>query len=123
MRKYLAVVLTGLIMAVSACGVNVEAGTVTEKRFEEAYVTQDEVTEEECEWDTDTKTKVVNGKTKTETKREYECEDVATGETIDVQHPAQYFLTLEDKDGNDDEVEVTESEYNSVEVKDYFEVK
>lgn len=119
MRKVIVGLMAALLFLFTACGVSVDAGTVSDKRMEEAYTEQVEITEEECEWDTDTK--YVNGKSKT--TREYECETVGTGEFEDVDHPARFFVTLKDKDGNDEEHEVSESDYNSLEVDDFFDTQ
>lgn len=120
MKKIVAAFVTALMLSLTACAVNVDAGNVADKRMEEAYTEQVEITEEECEWDTDTKTKTVNGKTKTYKTRDYECEDVGTGEYEDVEHGARYFVTLKDKDGNDEEHEVTADEYESLNKGDFF---
>lgn len=111
--------LMALMFAFTACGVSVSAGTVTDKQFEEAYTTEEEI--EECEWDTDTKTTYVNGKAKKTTTREHEC--AGTGEFETIEHPAVYELTLEDKQGNDETHEVTQEEYESVEIGDFFDTE
>ena len=113
MKRIATAVLAGLLFALTACGVT--EGTVSDKIFTEATTKQVEIMDEECEWDTDTK-KV--GKT-TKTTREWECEEVGTGEYEDVPVPAVYELELTDG-GDTGVVEVTEAEYNSVEVGDYF---
>lgn len=123
MKKMLIGLLAAFLLTMTACAVNVDAGTVADKRMEEAYSEEVEImeTEEECEWDTDTK--MVNGKSKT--TREYECEtvEVGTGEYETVDHPARYFVTLEDKDGNDEEHEVDEETYNSLDKGDFYDTE
>jgi hypothetical protein len=116
MKRIIVGMLTAVILAVSACGVNVTAGTVAEKRVVEAHTTQEEITEEECEWDTDTS--YVGGKKKT--TKNYECEQVGTGEFEDVEHPAEYFFTLEDKEGNTEEISVDAETYESVDQGEFF---
>ena len=119
-RTALAALLLPLALVMSACSQPVYSGDVTNKEYTEAYQTEEEI--EECAWDTDyrTVTKTVNGKSKSvrEKHREYECEGTGEFETID--HPAKWEITLEDAEGNEDTHEVTEAEYNSVEVGDYF---
>lgn len=122
MRKMIASFLVPMALIMSACAPQVTAGEVSDKSMEEAYVTQEEIMTEECEWDTDRKTTTVNGKSKTTTTKEYECEDVGTGEYEDVQHPAVYEVTLEDEEGNTTTHEVDENQYNSVEVGDFLDL-
>lgn len=115
MKRMFAGVLMVAVLSLSACGEPSE-GYVTDKVFKDAYVTQEEIMEEECEWDTDTK--YVNGKSKT--TREYECEQVGSGEYEDVEHPAQYIVVFEDDEGNEGDDEVSEDVYNSIEVGDFY---
>lgn len=120
MKKFIAIFIA--LVAFTACSVNVDKGTVSDKRVKDAYTSQVEITEEVCEWEKDkkTRTKTVNGKTKTETYYvdEYDCDEEGTGEYKDVYHEAQYFVTLEDKDGNDEEHKVSKEEYDSLAVGD-----
>lgn len=119
-RIALASLLVPLALVMSACSTPVYSGDVVDKNYEEAYQTEEEITEEECEWDTDTRTTTVNGKSKTTKTKEYECETVGTGEYETIDHPAVYEITLTDAEGNEDTHKVTEEEFNSVEVGDFF---
>lgn len=108
MKKIAAVFVTALFMF-TACGVSVDAGTVKDKDTSEH-----EITERDC--DTKYKTKKVNGKSK---KTSYQdCENEGTGE-----YETKYEITLEDKDGNTETHEVSQDEYESVEVGDQFDTK
>lgn len=118
MKKFIVALITALML--TACGVSVEAGNVADKRMEEAHVEQVEITERDCDWKNKTSTKTVNGKSKTVTKRVKECHMEGTGEFEEVEHEAKYFVTLEDKDGNDEEHEVTAEEYESLNKGDFF---
>lgn len=115
-KTMLAAFLVPLAIMMSACSTPVNSGDVSDKEYTEAYQTEEEI--EDCEWDTDTKTTTVNGKTKTTKTKEYECEGTGEYETID--HPAKWEITLKDAEGNEQTHTVTEDEYNSVEVGDYF---
>ncbi len=122
MRKTIVALVAAfaLMFGMSACGVNVEAGTVAEKRLVEAYTEQVEVMDEQCETETETKYKTVNGKRTSYQDVDTECEDVPTGEFEDVDHPAEYYLTLEDKDGNSEEISVDADEFESVSEGEFF---
>ena len=115
MKNSIAVIALFLATLLSACG-GVSEGTVTDKVFTESYVEQQEIMEEVCE--TETKYKTVNGKRKSYT--DTDCEEVGTGEFEDVTIPAVYELELTNDDGDKGTVEVTEEEYSSVEIGDYF---
>lgn len=120
MRKTIAALAVSLGLFLSACSTPVTAGDVVEKEFTEAYQTEEEIMEEECEWDTDTVTTGTGTKKTTKKVKEYECEDVGTGEYETIDHPAVYEVTLEDAEGNTETHEVTEAEYNSVEEGEFF---
>lgn len=123
MRRILAAFLVPMaLVMVTACAPQVTAGEVSDKNYEEAYVTEEEIMTEECEWDTDTKTTTVNGKSKTKTTKEWECEDVGTGEYEDVEHPAVYEVTLTNDEGDSETHTVDENQYNSVEVGDFLDL-
>lgn len=106
MRKVIAGVVVGLMLALSACGPSVTAGTVVDKNSAEQ-----EITEQQC--DTEYKTKKVNGKTKR--VKDKDCEEVGTGE-----FETAYTLTLKNEDGETGDVEVSEDEFNSVDEGDHF---
>lgn len=122
MRKTILSSLAGvLLFATAACGVS--EGTVIDKEFTPEWVEQVEqdVTEQECEWDTDTKTTYVNGKPKTTTSKKYECEDVVVGtEMVDKVHPDQWEITVENEDGDTGVLDVTQEEFESVEIGEFF---
>lgn len=118
MKKFVVALFTALML--TACGVNVDAGNVTDKRMEDAYTEQVEITEKDCDYKNKTSTKTVNGKSKTVTKRVKECHMEGTGEFEDVEHDARYFVTLSDKDGNNEEHEVNADEYESLNKGDFF---
>lgn len=122
-KSALAAFLVPFALVLSACAPQVTAGTVSDKEFTEAYQTEEEIMEQECEWDTDTRTTTVNGKSKTTKTKEYECEDVATGEFETIDHAAVYEVTLENDKGDTDTHEVTEAQYNSVEVGDFLDTE
>jgi major membrane immunogen (membrane-anchored lipoprotein) len=103
-KTAIAAFLLPVALLLGACGANVTAGTVTDKEYTEAYQTEEEITEQVCEKE---KRTTGTGKNK-KTSYVNECEDEPTGEFETVDHPAEYTLTLEDSD------------YNSVEVGDYF---
>lgn len=107
MKRIATALLTAGLLAMTACGVS--EGTVSDKVFTESYVEQQEIMEEECETEWDAKKK----------KMDTDCETVGTGEYEDVTIPAVYELELTNG-GDTGVVEVTETEYNSVEVGDYF---
>lgn len=114
MRKILTALTATALFSFTACGTAVPAGKVVDKSSEE-----NEIMKQECEVDYDTKTyKDSKGKTKTKKVRDDDCEDVGTGE-----FETTYSITLEDKDGNDETHEVSEDEYNSVEVGDQFDTR
>jgi hypothetical protein len=110
------------LVMVTACAPQVTAGEVTDKSMEDAYVTQEEIMEEECEWDTDTVTSGTGKNKKTSKVKEYECESVGTGEYEDVEHPAQYEVTLTNDEGDSQTHEVDENQYNSVEEGDFLDL-
>lgn len=116
MKKIISALALAVMLSLSACGANVTAGEVVNKDYTEAYQTEEEVTEQVCEKE---KRTTGTGKNK-KTSYVNECEDEPTGEMETVDHPAEYVLTLQDKDGNEGDVNVNESEYNSVEVGDFF---
>ena len=121
-RKITSFVVAAMLgFALTACGVS--EGTVIDKEFIPEWTEQVEqdVTEEQCEWDTDTK-RVKVGKTyTTKTTKEYECEDVVVGtEMVDKVHPDKWEITVENEDGDTGVLDVTEAEFESVEVGDFF---
>lgn len=119
MRKILATLALATVATLSACSVNVTAGTVVDKQMEEAWSEEVEITEEECTLDYDTKK--VNGKTVK--YRDDDCEEVGTGEFETVEHDAVYKVTLEDKQGNDETHDVDKEVYDSVEVGDFLDLE
>lgn len=110
MRKTLIALFAATTFALTACGgVSVPAGKVVDKDTSEH-----EITERDC--DTKYKTKTVNGKKKK--VKTTKCENEGTGE-----YETDYKITLEDSEGNDQTHEVSEDEYNSVEVGDQFDTR
>ena len=104
MKKMFVAVLTALML--TACGVSVDAGNVSDKRTEEV-----EVTERVCE-----KERKVTGSGKNKkTKTVQECEDEPTGE-----FETKYYVTLKDKDGNSAEHEVTVEQYEELNDGDFL---
>jgi hypothetical protein len=107
MRKFIVALFVALALMLSACATEVTAGTVTDKEYVAEHTEMQDITEQDCEYK------------KVGKKKKRVCETEVVGEE-EVTIPAEYTLDLEDDKGNTGTVEVTEAEYDSVEVGDFF---
>lgn len=105
-----------LLFSFTACGAEVTSGEITEKNYTEAYITQEEIMEQECE-----KESYYTG-TGSKRKKHYrtECESVGTGEFEDVEHPAKYEFELTNDEGDTGTVSVSQEVYDSYDVGDFY---
>jgi len=116
MRKTIVAIVLPLALMFSACAPQVTAGEISDKNYTEAYTTEEEIMEQECERE---KRTTGTGKNK-KTTYVNECEDEPTGEFETIEHPAVWEFVLVDEDENTGEVEVTEDVFNSYEVGDFY---
>lgn len=119
MRKILAGLTAVALLSLSACGEPTE-GTVTDKVFKDAWTEQVEIMEEECTTEWETKRVKVGSKYTTKRVKDTDCEEVGTGEYEDVEHPAEYIVIFENEEGDEGDDKVSEEEYNSIEIGDYY---
>ena len=120
MRKFAILAMVG-VFSLTGCGMFevVDNGKVTEKRFTPAkeWWEDQDITEEECGYET--KTTMVNGKSKTKSVWDCDTEVVGT-EKVKKSSPAKYELLLRQDDGDTGTVTVSKTVYTKTKVGSFY---
>lgn len=110
MRKIIAAIFVAFALMLTACSTSVTAGTVTDKEYVAEHTEMQDVTEQDCDY------------RKVGKKKKKVCKTEVVGEE-EVTVPDVWTLTLEDKKGNTDTVEVSEAQYDEAVEGEFYDTE
>lgn len=120
-QALIAAFLVPLALVLSACGIN--SGTVIDKEYTEAYTEQKKVYEYNCYPAVRSVTYYVDGQPRQRLENYQDCRREWEGEWKDVYHEPEWHFKLENREGDTGKVKVTEDDYNSYDVGDYYDAE